>query len=81
MGHYAAWLTAIEHTLGSSADQLHTPIEQLQREIATFSFRRADVGTLKPANRVPMPGSRESRRRRPSGSQPVGPVLSLVGGL
>ncbi len=37
VGHYAARLTAIEHTLGSSADQLHTLIEQLgSYEIATL---------------------------------------------
>jgi alkylation response protein AidB-like acyl-CoA dehydrogenase len=29
VGHYAARLTAIEHTLGSSQDQLHTLIDQL----------------------------------------------------
>ena len=35
-GHYAAKLTAIEHTLGSSQDQLHVLIGQLgDYEIAT----------------------------------------------
>ena len=29
VGHYAARLTAIEHTLGSSQDQLHVLIDQL----------------------------------------------------
>jgi alkylation response protein AidB-like acyl-CoA dehydrogenase len=29
VGHYAARLTAIEHTLGSSQDQLHTLIDGL----------------------------------------------------
>lgn len=37
VGHYAARLTAIEHTLGSSADQLHTLIGQLDRyEVVTL---------------------------------------------
>ncbi|MEE9243444.1 MAG: acyl-CoA dehydrogenase family protein, partial [Mycobacterium sp.] len=29
VGHYAARLTAIEHTLGSSQDQVHVLVEQL----------------------------------------------------
>ncbi|CQD02548.1 pimeloyl-CoA dehydrogenase [Mycolicibacterium conceptionense] len=37
IGHYAARLTAIEHTLGSSADQLRTLVGQLDSyEIATL---------------------------------------------
>ncbi|MGV0743279.1 acyl-CoA dehydrogenase family protein [Mycolicibacterium sp. XJ870] len=37
VGHYAARLTAIEHTLGSSQNQLHTLIDQLDRyEIVTL---------------------------------------------
>lgn len=37
IGHYAARLTAIEHTLGSSADQLRTLVDQLDTyEIATL---------------------------------------------
>jgi hypothetical protein len=29
VGHYAARLTAVEHTLGSSQDQLHVLIDQV----------------------------------------------------
>lgn len=37
VGHYAARLTAIEHTLGSSSDQLRTLVGQLDSyEIATL---------------------------------------------